>query len=241
MHEENIVPNVNRSMIFFLRKTQDSRLMLMTILNRDYMPFMSYNYEYSTTSHADCLSDYNFSFILEQYFLIYSSRSALFCSISTMDNASIQEMIQGLEERCQNHVCGVKETHRIHIPNNGETTCRQLPKRLPDNSTFFAADATAITLALNYYRHMDPAQRDVIIYSDSMSCLQAIKGEDSDNPLICQILNLLWELSDKCTRVRFCWVPSHCGIEGYEIVDQLANETLDHDIDPLATVHLADL
>ena len=35
---------------------------------------------------------------------------------------------------------------------NGETTCRQLSKRLPDNSTIFAAEATAISLALNYYR-----------------------------------------------------------------------------------------
>ena len=32
---------------------------------------------------------------------------------------------------------------------NGETTCRQLSKRLPNNSTIFAAEATAITLALN--------------------------------------------------------------------------------------------
>ena len=39
----------------------------------------------------------------------------------------------------------------------------------------------------------------------------------------------------------FCWVPRLCGIEGNEIVDQLAKETLDHDIDPLATVHYADL
>ena len=32
---------------------------------------------------------------------------------------------------------------------NGETTYRQLSKRLPDNSTIFAAEATAISLALN--------------------------------------------------------------------------------------------
>ena len=47
--------------------------------------------------------------------------------------------------------------------------------------------------------------------------------------------------SETPTCVRFCWVPSHCGIEWNEIVDQLAKETLDHDIDPLTTVHLADL
>ena len=37
---------------------------------------------------------------------------------------------------------------------NGKPTCRQLSKRLPDNSNIFAAEATALTLALNYYRHM---------------------------------------------------------------------------------------
>ena len=129
----------------------------------------------------------------------------------------------------------------IFLINLPETTCRQLSKRLPNNSTIFAAEATAITLALNYYRHVDPVQHDVVVYSDSMSCLQAIEGEDTDNPLICQIMNLLWALSDKGTCVRFCWVPSHCGIEGNEIVDQLAKETLDHDIDPLTTVHFGDL
>ena len=125
---------------------------------------------------------------------------------------------------------------------NGETTCRQLSKRLPNNSTIFAAEATTITLALEYYQYMDPIKHDVVVYSDSMSCLQTIEGEDTENPLTCHIMNLLWALSDKGTRVRFCWVlPSHCGIEGNEIVVQLAKETLDHDIDPLATVHYADL
>ena len=65
---------------------------------------------------------------------------------------------------------------------NGETTCRQLSKRLPDNSTIFAAEATAISLALNYYQHMGPVHHDVVVYSDSMSCLQAIEGEDTENP-----------------------------------------------------------
>ena len=65
---------------------------------------------------------------------------------------------------------------------NGETTCRHLTKRLPDNSTIFAAEATAITLALNYYQHMGPVHHHVIVYSGSMSCLQAIGGEDTENP-----------------------------------------------------------
>ena len=124
---------------------------------------------------------------------------------------------------------------------NGEITCRCLSKRLPDNSTIFVAEATAITLALDYYQHMEPVRHDVVVFSDSMSCLQEIEGEDTENPLICYIMNLLWLLSDKGTHVRFCWIPSHCGIEGNEKIDQSAKESLDHDIDPLARIHYADL
>ena len=54
-------------------------------------------------------------------------------------------------------------------------------------------------------------------------------------------MNLLWLLSEQGTHVRFCWIPSQCGIEGNERVDQLAKETLDQDIDPLASVHYTDL
>ena len=68
-----------------------------------------------------------------------------------------------------------------HHFQNGETNCRQLSKRLPDNSTIVAAEATAITLALNYYQHMSPVHHDVVVYSDSVSCLQAIEGEDIEN------------------------------------------------------------
>ena len=45
------------------------------------------------------------------------------------------------------------------------------------------------------------------------------------------------------TRAHVCfwWVPSHCGIDGNERVDQLAKETLYQDIDPLASVHYTDI
>ena len=124
---------------------------------------------------------------------------------------------------------------------NGETTCDQLSKRLSDNSTIFAAEATAIGLALNYYGHIGPVHHDIEVYSDSMSCLQSTEGEDTESPFVCHIMNLLWLLSDRGTWARFCWIPSHCGIEGNETVDQLTKETLDQDIDPLASVHYTEL
>ena len=46
---------------------------------------------------------------------------------------------------------------------------------------------------------MGPVHHDVIVYTDSMSCLQAIEGEDTENPFISHIMNLLWLLNDKGT------------------------------------------
>ena len=74
-----------------------------------------------------------------------------------------------------------------------------------------------------------------------MSCLQAIEGNDTENPFICHIMNLLWLLSDRGIRDRFCWISSHSGIQGNERVDQLAKKTLDQDIDQLASVYSTDL
>ena len=53
-------------------------------------------------------------------------------------------------------------------------------------------------------------------------------------------MKLLWLLNDTGTHVRFCWIASHCGIKGNERVEQLAKETLDHAIEPLASVHYTD-
>ena len=70
-----------------------------------------------------------------------------------------------------------------------------------------------------------------------MSCLQAIEGEDTENPFSA----ISWTCYGYWgTHVRFCWIPSHCGIEGNERVDQLAKETLEQEIEPLAGIHYTD-
>ena len=74
-----------------------------------------------------------------------------------------------------------------------------------------------------------------------MPCLQAIEGEDNKNPFICHIMNLLWLLSG---RGRHKFVSA-----GYQATMALREmkewtnqqETLDIDIDPLASVHYTDL
>ena len=54
-------------------------------------------------------------------------------------------------------------------------------------------------------------------------------------------MNLLCLLCDKGTHVCLCCILRHCRIEGNERVDQLAKETLERDIKPLASIHYTDL
>ena len=126
------------------------------------------------------------------------------CMISRQAQAKFNEFRETQGSHDEVYTDGSKMTERVgagavfnrHFQ-NGETTSRQLSKRLPDNSTIFATEATAIRMALNYFQHMGPVHHDVVVYSDSMSCLQEIEGEDTDNPFICHIMNLLWSLHDK--------------------------------------------
>ena len=71
-----------------------------------------------------------------------------------------------------------------HHFQNRKTTCHHMSKRLPDNSTTFAAESTAIIQAVNHYQNMGPVHHDVTDNSDTMSCLQAVEGEDTENHFI---------------------------------------------------------
>lgn len=128
-----------------------------------------------------------------------------------------------------------------HRLSNGEIITRTRSKRLHDNSTVFSAEATAIMLALEYYATQPALNHDVIIYSDSMSCLQDIESEESNHPLTCRLVDLLHRVYDRGTFVRFCWIPSHCGIEGNELVDQKAKDSLNENVNILSKIHYADL
>jgi kelch-like protein 2/3 len=64
------------------------------------------------------------------------------------------------------------------------------------------------------------------MFSDSMSCLQAIENQDTDHPIIHRILDKLHQLKTQTKEVTFCWIPSHIGIAGNSRADQAAKTAL---------------
>ena len=99
--------------------------------------------------------------------------------------------------------------------------------RLPNNSSIFTAELKAIDLALNHIEQ--DAYWRYIIYTDSLSAMQALEGETTDNPII---VSLLEKLSRLCERadIVFCWLPSHVGISGNEEADKAAKDALSREV-----------
>ena len=95
--------------------------------------------------------------------------------------------------------------------------------RLPNNSSIFTAELKAIDRALNHIEQ--DAYWRYIIYTDSLSVMQALEGEKTDNPLIVSLLEKLYRLCERADIV-FCWLPSHVGISGNEEADKAAKDAL---------------
>jgi len=89
--------------------------------------------------------------------------------------------------------------------------------RLPDHASIYSAEAHAIILALEFIERYESSQ--FVIFSDSLSCLQAISKAKWPSPLICNILEKCHFLACSGKEIHFCWVPSHVGIPGNERAD----------------------
>ena len=93
-------------------------------------------------------------------------------------------------------------------------------QRIPDDLSIFTAEAKAVDLALNFIRACDTNNK-FIIFSDSLSVLKAINHTSSKNPQFQKILEKCHELLVN-KEIVLCWIPSHIGILGNELVDQQA-------------------
>jgi len=94
-----------------------------------------------------------------------------------------------------------------------------LMKRIPNKSSIFSAELHAIQIALSHIQQY-PNEK-YIIFSDSLSSLQAIRSNNPKNPLVINIQTQLHQLLSS-TDILFCWIPSHIGIAGNELADKAA-------------------
>ena len=79
--------------------------------------------------------------------------------------------------------------------------------RLRDGCNIFTAEVEAINKALTYVKVS--SRKSFVIFSDSMSVLQAIESQESKNPLVIRVLQTCQEILSGNKYITFCWTPSH--------------------------------
>ena len=96
--------------------------------------------------------------------------------------------------------------------------------RIPDDSSIFTAEAKAVDLALDFISTCD-ANNKFVTFSDSLSVLKDMNHASSKNPQIQKLLEKCHELLAN-KEIVLCWIPSHIGIQGNEMLDQQAKSSL---------------
>ena len=112
--------------------------------------------------------------------------------------------------------------------------------RLPDGCSIFTAEAYAIRQVLvTIYIFKDTTPENIVVFSDSLSCLEAIKHYQIKNPFICEILNLLHQLSSEFNKnIHLCWIPSHVDIKGNETAGLAAKSGLNLSPDQITPIKI---
>ena len=95
--------------------------------------------------------------------------------------------------------------------------------RLRDDCSIYA-EIEAINKALTYVNVS--TRKRFVIFSDSMSVLQAIESQESKNPLVNRVLQTCQEILSNGKFITFCWIPSHRDITGNEDADRAAKDAL---------------
>ncbi|KAI5727530.1 hypothetical protein M8J77_003369 [Diaphorina citri] len=91
------------------------------------------------------------------------------------------------------------------------------------HNSIFTAELLAIYLCLTKLNE-EGTYPKILLVSDSLSALSAMGNILFSNPIISLIYNEWKTLKERGVDIAFLWCPSHCGIEGNEVVDTAANQ-----------------
>ena len=101
--------------------------------------------------------------------------------------------------------------------------------RLRDHGSIFTAELTAIDLALDIADELAGANVNTVICSDSQASLQALQNDDFSNPIVLNIRERIFHMTERGHNITLFWIPGHVNIEGNEKVDKLAKNSLNFD------------
>jgi len=96
--------------------------------------------------------------------------------------------------------------------------------RLHNGVGIFRAELYAITMALNII--YGKKENNFIIFTDSMSSLQAVKSFRLELDIVYQIIRDYSHLTESGKRMVVCWIPGHVNIPGNEKSDSAAKSPL---------------
>lgn len=102
---------------------------------------------------------------------------------------------------------------------------KQISFRLKDNTSIYTAELTAIKLAIQWITQNKANSRDnYVIYTDSLSSVLTLSNISTTpaDTLTRELIYLRKKLIDLNIHVSICWIPSHIGILGNSMADNLA-------------------
>ena len=118
------------------------------------------------------------------------------------------------------------------IIRKSETT-EMLNFRLPPEMCILTCELFAINEALKYIIAYDGTETNFIIYTDSLSSLRLLKGQNNVSYLtmVYKIYHQMILLTGRGVVVHFQFIPGHKNIQGNELADHAANAA--HDLEVL--------
>ena len=97
--------------------------------------------------------------------------------------------------------------------------------RLRDGSSVFNAELEDLHLTLKKFVTMYKSRKNFIVYTDSFSAVESLRGKSFRTKNVKRFYNLLKKLPPQ-VQVVIAWIPSHVGISGNEKADGLAKAAL---------------